>query len=335
MAYIPVLARVANDATALVISVVGDTFSLSTTRGIWFDSVPVKATCSGTGVALLFEDTTTASIVTTVVAYDDAVPVIGISNGTATEILINATTGVITAGTASTTLEELFGGGSSLILWLPAFDGILFQSSAGTTPAVANNDPIGYWSDSSEFGNNFIQATAGKRPLLQTAIPSALFDGTDDILSGAPIENVVGTVTLTFVTGATAFATRGAQVLLGSANAGNTNNWFEIGITSDGQIYIESNVSGTKHTSVGSTYLAVSTAYILTVIYDGVDYYAQVNSTEQNPLAITNAGPFAWFGDIASATNLTLGGTITSAGAVRPFQGQILEARIYSEDITA
>lgn len=42
----------------------------------------------------------------------------------------------------------------------------LFQDSAGTTPATANGDPLGYVQETSGHGYNALQATAGQRPLL-------------------------------------------------------------------------------------------------------------------------------------------------------------------------
>ncbi len=73
-----------------------------------------------------------------------------------------------------------------LQLWLKA-DGTLWQDSARTTPATANNDPVGAWDDASGNANYAIQATAGFRPLLKTSVvnskPVVRFDGTDDFLA--------------------------------------------------------------------------------------------------------------------------------------------------------
>jgi hypothetical protein len=69
-----------------------------------------------------------------------------------------------------------------LALWLDASDAsTLFQASNGTTPAAADTDPIGYWGDKSGNGRNATQGTAGKRPILKTAIKNGRnairFDG--------------------------------------------------------------------------------------------------------------------------------------------------------------
>lgn len=222
---------------------------------------------------------------------------------------------------------------SGLSAYFKAYAG-LYQDSAATTLAVANNDPVGHWRDQSGKSRHAVQGTAGNRPLLQTALPSILFDGTNDhlIYTGSVLETT-GTAIIVFKTGSTAFATRGTQVLVSSADNGTANNWLEIGITSDGRVYIESNVGGTQHTVVGSTFLQTSTNYLLAVAYDGADYYASVNGVEQNPLTITNIGTFAWFGNVSSPDNLVVGGTVTSAGIVRPYQGEILEVALYTENI--
>lgn len=212
----------------------------------------------------------------------------------------------------------------------------LHQDSARTTTATANNDPVGSWYNQSSDRYPFSQSTSGYRPLLQTALPSVLFDGTDDyLISATSFTDIIGSVLVVFKTGGTAFATRGAQVLVSSADNGTANNWFEIGITSTGFVYAESNAGGTKHTVTGSTTLAVSTSYSLAVTHDGTDYYMSLSGTEENPLVIVNIGTFAWFGDVSGADNIVVGGTVTSAGLVRPFQGEILELSVYAQDITS
>ncbi len=212
----------------------------------------------------------------------------------------------------------------------------LFQSSAGTTPATANNDPVGYWHNNNGDSYNISQSTTDSRPLLQTALPSVLFDGTNDYLAYAgSTSTTVGTAIIVYKTGATAFSSRGAQVLLSSADTGSANNWFEIGISSAGKIYIESNAGGTKNTVTGLTILSVSTAYCVAVMYDGTDYYVSINGTEENPLIVSNVGTIAWLGNVSSPNNIVLGGTVTSAGLVRPFQGEILEAALYAIDISS
>lgn len=84
-----------------------------------------------------------------------------------------------------------------LLFWIEPRLGGLYQDSAGTaTPVTANNDPIGFAPDLSGNGFNATQATAGNRPLYQTAAisstyPAALLDGTNDNWTlGSTVGNV-------------------------------------------------------------------------------------------------------------------------------------------------
>lgn len=56
-----------------------------------------------------------------------------------------------------------------MLLWLRS-DAGTFTTSAMTTAAVADADPVGGWADQSGRGNHATQATAGKRPALKLAI---------------------------------------------------------------------------------------------------------------------------------------------------------------------
>lgn len=234
-------------------------------------------------------------------------------------------------------LRSPFGNGSSsapTANLLLAATGTKFQNSNGTTAVSANNDPIGYWLDS--IGSKtFVQATAGQRPLYQSAIPSIKFDGSDDRLAYVgSLTDVVGSLIIAFRTGATQFVSGTDQVLFSSADEGTANNWFEVGITGDGFPYVSSNASGAILRVVGSSALAVSTSYVLVLTHDGTDYYMYVGSTEQNPLTVESAGTFAWFGDVSGADSLVVGGTVTSAGLVRPFLGEVMQIEHYATDIS-
>jgi hypothetical protein len=212
--------------------------------------------------------------------------------------------------------------------------GTLRQNSNGTTVVSANNDPVGFFGDTVGTAH-LIQATSGNRPLYQTPSIGLSFDGSNDRLAYAgTLGDTDGSVTILFKTGSTALLTEGDQVLFSSADEGTANNWFEIGITGLGQLYIESNAGGTKHTVLGSSFMTTSTDYYAIVVFDGTDYFAWLNGVEQNPLVVTNEGTRAWFGDVTGADNLVAGGTVTSGGLVRPFNGIIREIATYSDDIS-
>jgi len=72
-----------------------------------------------------------------------------------------------------------------LALWLDASDSTtLFQDSAGTTPATADNDVVGCMSDKSGNGYHAVQVTTANKPLLKLAQQNGKsvvrFDGVND-----------------------------------------------------------------------------------------------------------------------------------------------------------
>lgn len=71
-----------------------------------------------------------------------------------------------------------------LQLWLDASDSsTLFQDSAGTTPAAADNDPVGYWGDKSGNGKHATQGTTAnkftRKNNIQNGHPALYMDGND------------------------------------------------------------------------------------------------------------------------------------------------------------
>jgi len=81
---------------------------------------------------------------------------------------------------------------SNLAVWVDASDtSTTFQDSALTTPASANNDPVGGWKDKSGNNRHFLQATSGKRPLLKTAA----FNGLNGIQGDVVDDQLVNTYT--------------------------------------------------------------------------------------------------------------------------------------------
>lgn len=211
-----------------------------------------------------------------------------------------------------------------------------YSADTGGTAVTTDAAAVGRWEDASSGLRHVLQATAGNRPTYRTATPSIRFDGTDDYLRyvGSRVDTT-GSLMLAFTTGATAFATRGVQVIFSSADEGSANNWFEVGITADGRMYVESNAAGSKRTVYGSTYMDVSTAYTFVLTFDDTDYYMQLSGAEQNPMWIQNfASAFAWLGDVSGADNIVIGGTFTSGGLVRPFLGDVMEVALYSGDIS-
>lgn len=118
-------------------------------------------------------------------------------------------------------------------VWQPAaagsFDPIDLSPSAwwkADALALANNDPVGTWTDSSGNSRNLTQATSAKRPTYKTAIqngkPVVRFDGTDDVMRAAgfvPL-NANGTALTGFIVMAAANTTQGHPLSTRSGSDG-------------------------------------------------------------------------------------------------------------------
>jgi hypothetical protein len=208
---------------------------------------------------------------------------------------------------------------------------------------------VSAWADGIA-AKSLAQATAGLRPAAQASIfgtaPGVKFDGVDDILTYAAqltAATTAGTLACVFKTGTSVV---GPFVLFGAADTASANNWFEVGISSTGKIYIESNVSGTKQTIFGSTLLDVSTAYRLVLTYDGTDWWLSLTTDssaltgansviEEDPLTIENIGAFAWIGGVTGTQNFSVGANNPNGTAARFFNGHIGSVYLWSGDITA
>lgn len=144
--------------------------------------------------------------------------------------------------TRGPSLFSLFANGEQGFLF-PNFQlspGYIFQDSVGTTPVVADSDPVGRANDQSGRGNNAVNATSGQRPLWRSnsGKPYLSFDGSDDRLVTTFVPRPAGTMAVAFnaatlgVTqgltggGATATNARAYLVINGgnslAANIGNT-----------------------------------------------------------------------------------------------------------------
>lgn len=123
------------------------------------------------------------------------------SSGTAGQFLMTSGTGTLSwADAGSSFTPDSIG---DLSLWLDANLGT-FQDSGCSTPATANNDPVGCWQDQSGNGVNFTTSTAGVRPLLKTnvsnSLPGIAFDGTNDYLTaGSTPLNTLDDVSIVLV----------------------------------------------------------------------------------------------------------------------------------------
>lgn len=206
---------------------------------------------------------------------------------------------------------------------------VSWEASDGVTGGIGS--PVSAWVSGSY---TLAQGTAGNRPTHTatfTAGHGVSFDGTNDVLSVAnPFTETIGSLVMVFRTG-----TIGAkQVLCAVTNSAVANEWFEVGITTEGRLYIERNAAGTISRVVGSSILTGATSYQMLLTTDGGDYYLTVNGIEENPLVVESVGSYGWFGDVASADTFSVGAAIISSGATRFFTGILGLVRVYATDIT-
>lgn len=197
----------------------------------------------------------------------------------------------------------------NLKLWVNTGSGV-FQDNAFTTPAAANDDPVGGWRDQSGNGNSLTQVDTA-RPLLKTNTlngkSTILFDGTNDWMSAAPF-TLSNASTVYFV---------GKQVTW------TENDWIWDGNTADVmELYTQTATPQVNMAAGGglitSTAFAADTFAIVTAVYDGASSLFQVN----NETAATGTmGSF-------TAGGFYLG--IAGGAAAGPSNIQVAEILIYS-----
>lgn len=227
----------------------------------------------------------------------------------------------------------VLGEGGGGVIGVPPAANASWNSDIGVT-----GNPVSAW-ESIDETVLLEQASGSSRPAVTgSAFGSTqglTFDGTNDHLTVATkvvTETGAATISILFKT---ASLVTGPVVLVSQSDTAVANDWFEIGIGADGRLYVESNDAGTKHTVHGCTPLLASTKYNIILYYDGVDYFMLLNGTEENPLTISNADSFAWFGRTGGTPAFTVGGTLTSGGLQRPFNGVFGAIYLWDEDISA
>lgn len=207
---------------------------------------------------------------------------------------------------------------AGLTFWLKA-DAGTFQDNGFTTPATANNDPVGGWRSQGGVTNDVTQGTAGFRPLLKTGIqngkPALLFDGVDDYLQSAAI-TLNDPVTH-------------VAVLRAAGRTNNTSAWDGQSAVNSGRFYEFGATSGDWAMEGRSGSFALVTAApdgttgIYTINYSGASSFWQLNANSANATpGMTAANP---------------GGlTLASAGDIRLFGNvYVMEHCIYAATLTA
>lgn len=207
---------------------------------------------------------------------------------------------------------------ANMVLWLKA-DAGTFQDSGLTTPAAANNDPVGGWR--SQVGSlDWVQATAGARPLLKTAFLNGQsvvsFDGSDDVLKIA-----AGTMTAAHVfvltrvlTGVNSFA----GLLTENLDSTDPDFWFSSDITTDNWSTVGSFAAASSRFKVNGT---VSVA----ITKDAFKLYETWDDTPEasdNGLALgqdRNIAVRFWKGEVAEVVAYSAVLSAADAAAVRSY----------------
>lgn len=178
------------------------------------------------------------------------------------------------------------------------------------------------------------QGTAGNRPnhvAAFTAGHGVSFDGVNDFLwTYLSFAGTTGSIAIVFRTGT--IGTR--QVLVTHYDADAGNDWFEIGITAAGRLYIENCVAGTVSRVVGSSILTASTSYQLFASYDGTGYYLTLNGVEENPLTVEAVGTLGWLSTVNTGDTFTAGMGVQALTGMYFFTGILGLIRIWETDIT-
>ena len=143
--------------------------------------------------------------------------------------LISLALARIYGGATSFTPASLFASGEQGVWYDPSDMSTMFQDSAGTIPVTAAGQPVGKILDKSGRGNHASQATAAKRPLLQTSggLWYLQFDGVDDALSTGNI-NLTTTNKLGCFFGARKLSDASAGMLVELTIESNVYNGFYI-----------------------------------------------------------------------------------------------------------
>ena len=247
----------------------------------------------------------------------------------------------ISSGAAAFSPADLFASGEQGVWYDPSDMSTMFQDSAGTTPVTAAGQPVGKLLDKSGRGNHATQATAAKRPLLQTSggLWWLEFDGVDDVLQTANIDMTVTSDASVFVGFSIHLIDLFSHIVnLGDGLQGSVPGGLWCSVSDVGKIDFE--VQGTGVTSASAGYndlgaaLSVDTAYVQSAVAksNGSSYETIV------PYIDTAVKSSAWN---ASGTGVPGSGTFGNLplflGRVfsRVFNGKIYQAVLLGRTATS
>lgn len=199
---------------------------------------------------------------------------------------------------------------AGLVAWYRA-DAGTFQNTSLTTPASANNDPVGGWVDQSGLVHTQLQSVNLNRPLLQTnsqnGLPQILADGVSQFMTAAFTLSEPFTV---FMTGKVVSNIVNAVYLDGGANALD-------------QLYERSaNICTMFATGNGPEVTPGLSAFVIAAIFNGASSQIRLNAG-----AAVTGNP----GTNASEQGITL---FANQGGTHPANVLIGEVVVYNSSLS-
>lgn len=224
---------------------------------------------------------------------------------------------------------------AGLALWLDAsYAASLITTSAGSTQAVSDGDPVGRWEDRSGGARHLTQATSTSRPTLKTAYQNGLnvvlFDGTDDFLQGPTVslDQYYGAsaVTLFFVVRRDSTG-NGALLEHGTATANAVRVWSPF--SSDGKLYYDhGNYSSGGRISVAAPGGYSDAWHVLECYRESSSSEIVVDGSLQTSGTVTSS-----LGSLTSTASMYLAKHAVSGSSM--YKGHIAEVLVYSASLSS
>ena len=215
---------------------------------------------------------------------------------------------------------------ADLQLWLDATDAsTLFQDTAKTTSASANNDPVGCWEDKSGNGFDFDQSTSARRPTLDTgtmSLNSLNLVPTADSGGGQWLANSSCTDTITLFQ-ALQYNSNSAGVSFGIGASYNGYFTFNASL---GTNYVAAAPSGFR--TVGGSYSRIASGNDAIISGDLVNFLRE-NGTQY----AVNSGYN--YSSHSSNIGSYIGRRGLSIGDHKPFNGNIGEVIAYDRRLSS
>ena len=194
-------------------------------------------------------------------------------------------------------------------------------------PILGHRSIVGDW--------YFIQGTISKRPLYDSvginSRPSLEFNGSSKLLYSTQTNKATqqGCLSLAIKTGATV----ASSCLFALTDTTGATDRVTIGIDASSKLYVSHVSGGTTNAVTGGTALSANTRYIVQVWSDGTTWGLKLNAANET-LTVTGSNTGAWFADVASPDNWSLGALKANTETLF-FDGDIAQYVGYDDETTA